>query len=282
MPSDGEGRPWPKAMASKRTSTVVDASSAAKAKRTQHLWHAAPGWRLPRHLGIILDGNRRYAREVAQSAPLEGHLRGSEKLKEVLQWCLELGVSILTVWVFSLDNFKRPPAEVEGLMALLEQNFRQISEDEQVHRHGVRVRALGRREVLPRGVQEAMRQAERATAHHERFCLNVAVAYDGRAELVDAFRAYLDERKGDAAAGDAAAAKALTAADIERHLYTAGQPPPDLIIRTSGELRLSGFLLWQSVYAELFFCEAHWPAFEKLDLLEALQAYHGRQRRFGG
>jgi len=237
-------------------------------------------WRIPKHIGIIMDGNRRFARMIGASHVVEGHSRGADKLDEVLQWCEEAGVDVITVWGFSLENFQRHAEEVGGLMDLIARKFLELVTDERIHRNQIQVRSLGRIELLPQNVRDAIAEAERATAHYQRRVLNVGVAYGGREEILDAFRAYLD---GAQAAGQSIrdARDALNAEAISDHLYTRHVPDPDLIIRTSGEVRLSGFMLWQSVYSEFYFCDIHWPAFRKIDFLRALRSYHHRQRRFG-
>jgi short-chain Z-isoprenyl diphosphate synthase len=239
-----------------------------------------PTWDIPRHIGIIMDGNRRFARGRAFADVLDGHARGADKLEEVLNWCEEAGVHIVTVWIFSLDNFKREAREVDGLMRLFEKKFVELATHPRIHKNQIRVRCLGQTHLLPPGVQQAIRDAEEATAGYRRRVLNVGIAYGGREEITEAFRRYLLER----------AAQGLSTADIARelnpgsiapYLDTSHVPDPDLIIRTSGELRLSGFLLWQSAYAEFYFCDTNWPAFRKIDFLRALREYSQRQRRYG-
>lgn len=240
----------------------------------------AADWRLPRHLGIIMDGNRRFARETGGASVSFGHARGAEKLHQVLDWCREVGIDVVTVWSFSLDNFHRDVSEVEALFQLFEEKTRELARRDEVRTHGVRVRYIGKLNLLPESLQEAIRSVEEATAGHERFHLNIAMAYGGREEITDAFRRYLAEH----AERGHTVEEALAAFDdraIEPHLYTSGLPEPDLILRTSGEVRLSGFLLWQSAYSEFYFCDTHWPAFRKIDFLRALRSHHQRQRRFG-
>jgi short-chain Z-isoprenyl diphosphate synthase len=238
------------------------------------------GWRIPRHIGIIMDGNRRFARSRGLASALDGHALGADKLDEVLNWCEQAGVQVVTVWVFSVDNFSRDAAEVSGLMDLFEKKFLELVNHPRIHRNQIRVRSLGRIDLLPEAVQRAIREAEQATADYSRRVLNIGVAYGGREEILDAFRAHLRDM---AARGQSAEeiAVSLSAEAIEPYLYTSGVPDPELIIRTSGEVRLSGFLLWQSVYSEFYFCDTHWPSFRKIDFLRALRAYHNRQRRFG-
>ncbi|MBI3992565.1 MAG: di-trans,poly-cis-decaprenylcistransferase [Candidatus Lambdaproteobacteria bacterium] len=237
-------------------------------------------WKIPRHIGIIMDGNRRFARSRRFHSPLDGHARGADKLEEVLNWCEEAGVDVVTVWIFSLDNFNRDPQEVDGLMDLFERKFLELVKHPRIHRNQIRVRSLGKIDTLPQRVQNAIRDAETATGHYTRRVLNIGVAYGGREEIVDAFRRHLlDEH----ARGKSVQriAEELHPDAVQPYLYTSHVPDPDLIIRTSGEIRLSGFLLWQCVYSEFYFCDTNWPAFRKIDFLRALRDYSQRQRRFG-
>lgn len=246
----------------------------------RHLAAEVAGWRLPHHIGIIMDGNRRFARESGLSSPADGHARGAEKLREVLSWCYEFGIPVVTVWSFSLDNLNRDTTEVESLLHLFERETRRLAEHSDVHTNQVRVRYLGKLELLPEGLRQAIANAEGMTAGYDRFQLNIAMAYGGREEISEAFRRYL----ADHARNGRSVAEVLASFDdraIEPYLYTSGLPEPDLILRTSGEVRMSGFLLWQAAYAEFYFCDTHWPAFRRIDLLRALRSYHQRQRRFG-
>ena len=237
-------------------------------------------WALPKHIGIIMDGNRRFARQHAAGHVSVGHARGAEKLHQVLSWCYEIGIPVVTVWSFSLDNFHRDTSEVEALFQLFEDKTRELAEHSEVHKNDVRVRYIGKIDLLPPGLREAIRAAEEATAAYQRYHLNIAMAYGGREEIADAFRRFL---AAQAAAGRTTAevAAAFDERDIEPYLYTYGLPEPDLILRTSGEVRLSGFLLWQSCYSEFYFCDTYWPAFRKIDFLRALRSHHQRQRRYG-
>jgi len=237
-------------------------------------------WQLPRHIGIIMDGNRRFAREAGSSQVAFGHARGAEKLQQVLSWCYEFEIPVVTVWSFSLDNFQREGSELSSLFQLFEDKTRELAAHHEVHKNDVRVRYIGKLDLLPPSLQEAIRAAEAATAGYNRFHLNIAMAYGGREEITNAFRRYLEEQ---AAAGKQLSEVAAGFDDraIEPHLYTSGLPEPDLILRTSGEVRLSGFLLWQSCYSEFYFCDTYWPAFRKIDFLRALRSHHQRQRRFG-
>ena len=240
----------------------------------------AGSWALPHHIGIIMDGNRRYARQSGLLDVNEGHARGAEKLHEVLRWCYEFNISVVTVWGLSLDNLHRDAMEVKGLLDLLERKFRELARNEDVHHHQVKVRYIGKREQLPEDLKNAVLAAEEATAHYTRFVLNIAVAYGGREEITEAFRNYLlDQARRGRSIEDVT--KDFDSDAIKSYLYTAGLPEPDLIIRTSGETRLSGFLLWQSAYSEYYFCDTYWPIFRKIDFLRALRSYSQRQRRMG-
>jgi short-chain Z-isoprenyl diphosphate synthase len=240
----------------------------------------AAGWTVPRHIGFIMDGNRRFARSLGLQTVSDGHRQGAEKLWEVLSWCYDAGVRVVTVWSFSLENFQRDTAEVKALLELFEVKTKEIAEHREVHSKRVRVRYIGELGLLPESLQEAIRKAEAATAAYDGYVLNIAMAYGGREEITEAIRRYLRDR---IAAGDPVEriADELDGAAIGRHLYTSGLPEPDLILRTSGEVRLSGFLLWQSAYSEYYFSDTHWPAFRKIDFLRALRSYHERHRRFG-
>lgn len=235
---------------------------------------------LPRHIGLILDGNRRYARELGLQDPLGGHRVGADKLEEVMDWLEELDIRITTLFALSTENLTRPPAELTGIIALIEDKMRSVAVDPKIHRKGVRVRAVGQRELLPASLQEAIALAEEATRGHDNFYLNIAVGYGGRQEITDAVALLLRDRarRGDSLGK---AADEITPEEIGKYLYTYDMPDPDLIIRTSGEVRLSGFLLWQSAYSEFYFCDAYWPAFRKIDLLRAIRSYQQRKRRFG-
>jgi short-chain Z-isoprenyl diphosphate synthase len=238
------------------------------------------GAALPRHIGIILDGNRRYGRRRRISDPRELYALGAGKLDEVLDWCIGLGIPAVTLWVCSTKNLERPAAEVSGILAAIQEKLSALAKDPFMRRHGVRVQAAGRLDLLPPSTLAAIKAAEAATKDHDAIVLTIAVAYDGRAELVDALRSLLCAKIVDAA-DPAAAIEEISAESIAQHLYLPDLPDPDLIIRTSGELRLSGFLLWQSAYSEFYFTEIDWPDFRKIDFLRAVRAYQQRQRRFG-
>jgi short-chain Z-isoprenyl diphosphate synthase len=235
----------------------------------------------PQHIGIILDGNRRHGRSRGIVEPREVYDLGAEKLDDVLDWCAELAIPTVTLWVFSTDNFRRPAAEVCGILAAIEAKLNRLARDPAIHRRRVRVRAIGCLRMLPAPVLDAIAAAERATEDYDGMELNIAVAYGGRQEIADAVQALLNELTA-AEADLAAAIHGVTPEAIARHLYTAGLPDPDLIIRTSGEVRLSGFLLWQSAHSEFYFTDVLWPAFRKIDFLRAIRSFQERQRRFGG
>ncbi len=234
----------------------------------------------PRHIGIILDGNRRHGRSLGITVPREVYDLGAGKLDEVLEWCVELGIATVTLWVFSTDNFRRPAAEVSGILASVEATLTALAGDPAIHRRRVRVRAIGCLAMLPPPVLAAITAAEAATSGYDGIELNIAVAYGGRQEIADAVRSLL----GCMAQRQTTLSEAIdgiTPEAIASHLYTAGLPDPDLIIRTSGEIRLSGFLLWQSAHSEFYFTDVLWPAFRKIDFLRAIRSYQERLRRFG-
>ena len=230
--------------------------------------------RIPRHVGVILDGNRRWAAGHGGSTA-SGHRAGAEKIDDFLGWCEEAGVEVVTLWLLSTDNLSRPGVELEPLLAIIEDTVTGLAD--QGH---WRVHPVGALDLLPARTAETLKKAESDTAGHEGLLVNVAVGYGGRREVVDAVRSLL----ADAAAKGTSLDDLASVVDVEHiaeHLYTAGQPDPDLVIRTSGEQRLSGFLLWQSAHSEFYFCEAYWPAFRKVDFLRALRAYAARGRRYG-
>ena len=247
---------------------------------TRHLEDGVRAGRLPSHIGLILDGNRRFAREMGFVDVVEGHRRGADKVEEVLGWCEELGVRMVTIWILSTENLSRPPEELNALLGLIERKLREAAVDPKIHRKQLRIRAIGRLEMLPPSTREAIRVAEEATRDYEHVFLNVAVGYGGRQEIADAVASLMRER---AAQGQdlVSLAEEVSPDLIGKYLYTYELPDPDLIIRTSGELRLSGFLLWQSAYSEYYFCDAYWPSFRRIDFLRAIRSYQQRERRFG-
>ena len=230
---------------------------------------------MPTHVGIILDGNRRYAKEQSQDSSF-GHTVGAHRIDEVLDWCFEAGVKVVTIYVFSTENFSRKEEEVKHIMELARQRFETVAQSEVVHRHKVRVRAIGQLTLLPPSVLTAIKEAEDITEGYDNFQLNVAIGYGGRTEIVDAVRSIaVKVSEGTLKPSE------ISDETIEKHLYTAGIADPELIIRTSGEERLSGFLLWQSAYSELYFADVYWPEIRKIDFWRALRTYQRRDRRFG-
>jgi tritrans,polycis-undecaprenyl-diphosphate synthase [geranylgeranyl-diphosphate specific] len=231
---------------------------------------------VPHHVGIIMDGNRRFARLLGLEDVSMGHVAGQERLENVLDWCLELGIKVLTVYAFSTENFQRATPERELLMELFEHNFRKMAVDERVHKNGIRVRCIGDLDLLPPAVREAAEHVMKATEGYANYTFNVAIAYGGRQEIVDAVRRIAVEAKTGAL--DPAS---VTADTISRRLYTGDLPDPDFIIRTSGEERVSNFLLWQMAYAELYFADVNWPELDRLEFLRAIEEYQRRKRRYG-
>jgi tritrans,polycis-undecaprenyl-diphosphate synthase [geranylgeranyl-diphosphate specific] len=231
---------------------------------------------MPKHVAIIMDGNRRFTKVQGNLDTIEGHKRGVDTLERVLDWSIDLGIEIVTVYAFSTENFRRPPHEVEGLMQLFKKNFEEITSNQKIHKNKVQVRAVGKLELLPEDVREAIKKAEESTSSYNLRRLNIAIGYDGRMEIVDAIKKIVNEvETGKLDVDD------IDENIVNRNLYTAGMEDPNLIIRTSGEERLSGFLLWQSSYSELYFSNSLWPALRKVDFLRALRSYQERERRFG-
>ncbi|MDQ3396462.1 MAG: isoprenyl transferase [Deinococcota bacterium] len=235
---------------------------------------------VPKHLGLIMDGNRRFARSVGLDNASVGHDYGARKARDVLEWCLDTGITHVTMWVFSNDNLSREPQEVAHLLELFAKEATELAQDPRLHKNAVRVKLIGQIEDFPAKIQEALRNLERVTEHYRGMQVNIAVGYGGREEIAEAVRRLLRE-KAEAGSSLESLAAELCAEEIGKHLYTAGTPDPDFVIRTSGEVRLSGFLLWQAAYSEYYFCDAFWPAFRKVDFLRALRSFQDRERRFG-
>ena len=231
---------------------------------------------MPKHVAIIMDGNRRYARLQGNVDVVKGHELGADTLEKVLDWSIELGIEIITVYAFSTENFNRPKEEVEGLMKLFIYNFKRLVNHEKIHKNEVRVKVVGRTELLPDDVKEAIKEAEDASKHYNKRFFNLAIGYDGRLEIIDSFKKIIEQvQDGKISIDD------VDEELVSKNLYTEGIDDPNLIIRTSGEERLSGFLLWQSSYSELYFCETLWPDLRKVDFLRAIRSYQARERRFG-
>jgi undecaprenyl diphosphate synthase len=243
-------------------------------ERDWELAQAIDPTRLPSHVAIIMDGNGRWANR--RNLPrVAGHRAGVEAVRASVETCARLGIPVLTLYAFSTENWKRPRGEVDTLWRLLDHYV--VEELPNLIEHGIRLRAIGRIEPLPVQVRRRIAEAERGTAHNRGLLVNLALNYSGRAEIVDAVNAAL-EAAGRRGRKGASIDEELLAA----HLYTAGLPDPDLLIRTSGEMRLSNFLLWQIAYSELYVTETLWPDFRRSDLLEAILDYQRRDRRFGG
>ncbi|MET9443959.1 isoprenyl transferase [Streptomyces sp. NPDC006610] len=236
-----------------------------------HLDHA----QVPKHIGVIMDGNRRWAK-AAGSTTAQGHRAGAVKIEEFLGWCSETDVEVVTLWLLSTDNFDRPEEELVPLLGIIEDVVRTLAEDGRW-----RVHHVGTMDLLPPGMQTTLKEAEEATRDVRGIVVNVAIGYGGRQEIADAVRSMLLEA-ADRGRTLEEVAETVDVEMIGRHLYTGEQPDPDLVIRTSGEQRLSGFMLWQTAHSEYYFCEVFWPAFRKVDFLRALRDYAARHRRFGG
>ena len=233
-----------------------------------------PPERRPVHIGVILDGNRRWA-EAQGSSSAAGHRAGAAKIVEFLGWCDEMGVQYVTLWLLSTDNLNRPQAELDTLFGIIEDTVRDLAQQRRWRLHPV-----GALDLLPSRLAGLLRESERETADITGALVNVAVGYGGRREVVDAVRSWLQTQVDEGASLDELV-QSIEVEHISEHLYTRGQPDPDLVIRTSGEQRLSGFLLWQSAHSEFYFCEAYWPDFRHVDFLRAIRAYGERQRRYG-
>jgi len=241
------------------------------------LWYQVKDRPKPAHIGIILDGNRRWARNRSLD-PSMGHYYGADKTEEVLRWCLDLGIKTITLYVFSTENFNRPKREVERLMELFEERLQRLKESRDIHEHKVRVKVIGRINLLPRRLQRIIKEIEAMTNDYDEHFLNLAIAYGGRAEIIDAAKKLVEKvLNGELSIEN------IDEETFARNLYTSHLPKqdPDLIIRTSGEERLSGFLLYQSAYSELCFIDVYWPEFRRIDLLRAIRTYQSRKRRFG-
>ena len=243
----------------------------------RRLARALEGADIPRHVGVIMDGNRRWARAIGLEDVAHGHRRGADKIVDLLGWCDDVGVSVVTLFMLSTDNLRRSESELSALL--------QIIEDVAVDLSGPgrrwKVRAMGTPEVLPPETVAVLKQAEEDTRDRPGATVNLAVGYGGRQEIADAVRSLLAEHAERGTSLDELV-EALEVEHIAEHLYTRGQPDPDLVIRTSGEQRLSGFLLWQTANTEFHFTDVYWPDFRRVDFLRALRDYSARHRRFGG
>ena len=229
----------------------------------------------PKHLAIIMDGNRRFAWR-SNLATHVGHLIGKQRLEAVLDWVLELGIPWFTVYALSTENLNRPEKELKTLFKLYIDGLKSIAEDPRIHENNVRVQIIGHRELLPQDVNDAIDYAESVTKDYQDFVFTVCLAYGAREEMIRAI-----QNIAELHAKGSLPLESITQETVSEHLYTAEMPDPDLVIRTSGEERISNFLLWQMAYSELYFTDVFWPSFKKRDLLKAVQTYQMRKRRFG-
>ncbi|HYO38551.1 MAG TPA: isoprenyl transferase [Nocardioidaceae bacterium] len=233
-----------------------------------------PADRLPKHVGVMLDGNRRWARAVGQDAA-HGHRAGAANISPLLQWCEELGVEVVTLWLLSTDNLNRPAEEIGELLGIIEEAVSDLAAEQRW-----RLNPVGALDLLPAQTARRLKEATERTRDVDGLMVNIAVGYGGRREIADAVRSLLNEHASRGTSIEELA-EILDVDHIAEHLYTKGQPDPDLVIRTSGEQRLGGFLLWQSAHSEFYFCEAYWPDFRRVDFVRAVRAYAERERRFG-
>ncbi len=229
---------------------------------------------LPRHVGVMLDGNRRWAKAVGRDTA-HGHRAGAANIEPLLGWCDEIGIEVVTLWLLSTDNLNRPASELEPLLAIIADAVDSLADQRRW-----RLNPVGALDLLPSATAERLKAAAEATRDVDGMLVNVAVSYGGRREIADAVRSLLTSAAEQGLSLEQVAAEVDVDA-ISEHLYTRGQPDPDLVIRTSGEQRLGGFLLWQSEKSEFYFCDAYWPDFRRVDFLRAVRAYAQRERRFG-
>ena len=233
----------------------------------------------PHHVGVILDGNRRWSKANpaadGDTSTSRGHKAGAEKIIELLDWCEESKVEVLTIWLLSNQNLARPPGELEPLLEIIAETVNDLAS-----RRRWEIRPVGSMELLPANLVEQLNDVASKTKGIKGVLINVAIGYGGRSEIADAVKSIIKSPE-NVGKSPAEIANAISVEEIGRHLYTAGLPDPDLVIRTSGEQRLGGFLLWQSAHSEFYFCEAYWPDFRRVDFLRALRAYSQRNRRFG-
>ena len=254
----------------------MDASSPLYSLYEARLRSSLDGARVPRHVAVMCDGNRRWAKEAGFTDVAHGHRAGAVKIAEMLGWCDELGIEVATIYLLSTENLGRAADELDELLQIIADVVDEITgPDKNWH-----VRIVGRLEVLPDWLADRLRAAAAASGGRTGVTVNVAVGYGGRQEIADAARNLVAELMQRGLSGEELL-EAITVEGIGTHLYTSGQPDPDLVIRTSGEQRLSGFLLWQSAYSEIWFTDAYWPAFRRIDFLRALRDFGARHRRFG-
>ncbi|MCL5892929.1 MAG: polyprenyl diphosphate synthase [Deltaproteobacteria bacterium] len=260
--------------------------------------------KIPGHIGIILDGNRRYAERYGLDNISKGHKKGADKLDEVLSWCIELDIKIVTVWALSTDNFKRSKDEVEHLFKIIKSQLEYYIDSKFINENKIRISVIGKRELLPNDMMSAINKLEEKTKDYSNLRLYIALGYGGRQEICDALIKFIADNISDVSRLNYAKniseidkdkinnyasnsedydylSNIITVETISKYLYAKDSPDPDLIIRTSGEVRLSGFLLWQSAYSEFYFCDAYWPEFREIDFLRAIRSYQSRHIRAG-
>jgi undecaprenyl diphosphate synthase len=254
--------------------------------------------KVPSHVGIILDGNRRYAERKGFTNVSQGHRQGADKIDEVILWCLELNIKIVTIWGFSTDNFKRTEGEVDSLFNIIKSKLELYIDSDFINKNKIKVNIIGKKNLLPDDLKDVIRRLEEKTASYSDLYLYIALGYGGRQEICDAFGKFIaahfcdislavkeDENNKNISSAQTLSCSSLsnliTIENISKYIYATGIPDPELIIRTSGEVRLSGFLLWQSAYSEYYFCDAYWPEFRKIDFLRAIRSYQFRQIRQG-
>lgn len=232
---------------------------------------------LPSHIAIIMDGNRRYAKEVLKTQDSnQGHIKGKDKLEEVLNWCIEANIKTLTVYAFSTENFSREEGEVTFLLTLIKDMLLKFADDERIHNDKVRIKMIGDRSIIPDDLKDAVDYAESKTKDYDNYHFNIAVAYGGRQEIINAVKEVaLKVKNGEMEVDD------IDEQSLSTHMYNTDDKDPDLVLRTSGELRLSNFLIWQMAYSELYFTDIYWPGFRYIDFLRAIRAYQQRNRRYG-
>ena len=230
---------------------------------------------VPEHVAVIMDGNRRFASSLGLS-PEVGHQFGRDKIKEVLEWCFELGIKNLTIYAFSTENFNRSSNEVKTLMDLCKEELKKAFNDSRIHKNKVRIRIIGHLDTLPKDIATQAKNIMDQTEHYDKYSFNIALAYGGREEIIQAIQKIAkDVKSGKVKIED------IKESIFSKYLYTNGIPDPDIILRTSGEERISNFLLWQLAYSELYFSDVYWPAFQKKDFLNAIKTVQQRQRRYG-
>jgi len=230
---------------------------------------------MPKHIAVIMDGNRRYAKEAGMNPKL-GHHIGKEKIKDTLDWCLELGVRNLTLYAFSTENFKRSPDEIRELMNLCRNELEKAKKDSRIHKNKIKINVIGQFDSLPVDIQQSAQNIMEETKKYTNYTLTIALAYGGREEIINAIQHIAEDVKTEKLDIDT-----IDESIVSSYLYTNGLTDPDLILRTSGEERISNFLLWQVAYSEFYFSDVYWPAFEKKDFLQAIETFQQRKRRFG-